>query len=138
MALAEEHSIPLERSDVLVRRVNGQLAIDASYIEAMKFAARIHLRPAVRRGGESVQPGGSSLAGVSSAAERGRLVAPASATSWSGFGADGGDERLVLDAREIDVHVQLRAPQSRTEQLQSRHCTSLDALRFPTRPHCRD
>ena len=36
MALADEHSIPLDRGDVLVRRVNGQLTIDASYVETMK------------------------------------------------------------------------------------------------------
>jgi hypothetical protein len=36
MALADEHSIPLERDDVQVRRVNGQLTIDASYVETMK------------------------------------------------------------------------------------------------------
>ena len=36
MALADENSIPLERDDVLVRRLNGQLTIDASYVEAMK------------------------------------------------------------------------------------------------------
>jgi hypothetical protein len=36
MALADENSIPLDRADVLVRRLNGQLTIDASYVEAMK------------------------------------------------------------------------------------------------------
>lgn len=36
MALADEHSIPLERDYVHVRRVNGQLIIGASYIETMK------------------------------------------------------------------------------------------------------
>jgi len=32
MALADENSIPLERDGVLVRRLNGQLTIDASYV----------------------------------------------------------------------------------------------------------
>ena len=36
MALAEEHGIPLERDYVQVRRSNGQLVIDASYVESMK------------------------------------------------------------------------------------------------------
>src|SRR5258706_16180545 len=36
MALADEHSVPLERDDVQVRRLNGQLTIDASYVETMK------------------------------------------------------------------------------------------------------
>jgi hypothetical protein len=36
MALADEHSIPLERDYVQVRRSNGQLTIDASYVESMK------------------------------------------------------------------------------------------------------
>jgi hypothetical protein len=36
MVLADEHRIPLERGDVQVRRLNGQLVIDASYIETMK------------------------------------------------------------------------------------------------------
>ncbi len=36
MALADEHSIPLEREYVQVRRSNGQLTIDASYVESMK------------------------------------------------------------------------------------------------------
>lgn len=36
MALADEHSIPLEREYVQVRRANGQLTIDASYVESMK------------------------------------------------------------------------------------------------------
>lgn len=36
MALADENSIPLERDDVQVRRLNGQLTIDASYVETMK------------------------------------------------------------------------------------------------------
>ncbi len=35
MALAEEHGIPLERDYVQVRRSNGQLVIDASYVESM-------------------------------------------------------------------------------------------------------
>lgn len=37
MALAEEHSIPLEREYVQVRRGNGQLVITASYVDSMKF-----------------------------------------------------------------------------------------------------
>lgn len=36
MALAEEHSIPLDRNYVGVRRVNGQLFITASYVDTMK------------------------------------------------------------------------------------------------------
>ena len=36
MALAEEHSIPLDRNYVAVRRVNGQLFITASYVDTMK------------------------------------------------------------------------------------------------------
>ncbi len=36
MALADEHDITLDRDDVQVRRLNGQLTIDASYIETMK------------------------------------------------------------------------------------------------------
>ena len=35
MALADEHGIPLERDYVQVRRSNGQLIIDASYVESM-------------------------------------------------------------------------------------------------------
>jgi len=35
MALADEHSIPLDRDYVQVRRANGQLIIDASYVESM-------------------------------------------------------------------------------------------------------
>jgi len=35
MALADEHSIPLEREYVQIRRSNGQLIIDASYVESM-------------------------------------------------------------------------------------------------------
>jgi hypothetical protein len=36
MALADENSIPLDRDYVQVRRSNGQLVIDASYVESMK------------------------------------------------------------------------------------------------------
>ena len=36
MALADEHSIPLDRDDVRIRRLNGELIIDASYVESMK------------------------------------------------------------------------------------------------------
>ncbi len=35
MALADEHSIPLDRDYVQIRRPNGQLIIDASYVESM-------------------------------------------------------------------------------------------------------
>jgi hypothetical protein len=35
MALADEHSIPLERDYVQIRRSNGQLIIDVSYLESM-------------------------------------------------------------------------------------------------------
>jgi hypothetical protein len=35
MALADEHGIPLDRDYVQVRRSNGQLIIDASYVESM-------------------------------------------------------------------------------------------------------
>jgi hypothetical protein len=37
MVLAEEHSVPLEREYVQVRRGNNQLLITASYIETMTF-----------------------------------------------------------------------------------------------------
>jgi hypothetical protein len=37
MVLAEEHSIPLEREYVQVKRHNGQLVITAAYIETMTF-----------------------------------------------------------------------------------------------------
>lgn len=37
MVLAEEHSVPLEREYVQVRRGNNQLLVTASYIEVMKF-----------------------------------------------------------------------------------------------------
>ncbi len=37
MVLAQEHSVPLEREYVQVRRSNNQLLITASYIETMKF-----------------------------------------------------------------------------------------------------
>ena len=36
MALADEHSVPLDRDYVQIRRSNGQLLIDASYVESMK------------------------------------------------------------------------------------------------------
>jgi len=36
MALADENNIPLDRDYVQVRRSNGQLIIDASYVESMK------------------------------------------------------------------------------------------------------
>ncbi len=36
MALADEHNIPLDRDYVQIRRSNGQLIIDASYVESMK------------------------------------------------------------------------------------------------------
>ena len=35
MALADEHSIPLDRDYVAIKRPNGQLIIDASYVESM-------------------------------------------------------------------------------------------------------
>ncbi len=35
MALADENSVPLERDYVQVRRSNGQLLIDVSYVESM-------------------------------------------------------------------------------------------------------
>jgi hypothetical protein len=35
MALADENSIPLDRDYVQVRRSNGQLIIDVSYVESM-------------------------------------------------------------------------------------------------------
>ena len=35
MALADEHGIPLERDYVQIRRPNGQLIIDCSYIESI-------------------------------------------------------------------------------------------------------
>jgi hypothetical protein len=37
MVIAEEHSIPLEREYVQVRRGNGQLVITAAYIDTMRF-----------------------------------------------------------------------------------------------------
>jgi hypothetical protein len=37
MALADEHSIPLDRDDITIQRPNGQLIIDASYVESMKL-----------------------------------------------------------------------------------------------------
>ena len=37
MALADENTIPLDRDYVQVRRSNGQLIIDASYVESMKL-----------------------------------------------------------------------------------------------------
>ena len=37
MVLAEEHSIPLERDYVQVKRHNGQLVITVAYIETMTF-----------------------------------------------------------------------------------------------------
>jgi len=36
MALADENNVPLDRDYVQVRRSNGQLIIDASYVESMK------------------------------------------------------------------------------------------------------
>lgn len=36
MALADENQVPLDRDYVQVRRSNGQLLIEASYIESMK------------------------------------------------------------------------------------------------------
>ena len=36
MTLADEHGIPLDRDYVQIRRSNGQLIIDASYVESMK------------------------------------------------------------------------------------------------------
>ena len=36
MALADENSIPLDREWVQIRRPNGQLIIDVSYVETMK------------------------------------------------------------------------------------------------------
>jgi hypothetical protein len=35
MALADEHSVPLDRDYVTIKRPNGQLIIDASYVESM-------------------------------------------------------------------------------------------------------
>lgn len=35
MALAEENNVPLDRDYVQIRRSNGQLLIDASYVESM-------------------------------------------------------------------------------------------------------
>jgi hypothetical protein len=37
MALADEHKIPLDRDDIAIQRPNGQLIIDASYVESMKL-----------------------------------------------------------------------------------------------------
>jgi len=36
MALADEHNVPLDRDYVQIRRTNGQLFIDLSYVESMK------------------------------------------------------------------------------------------------------
>ena len=36
MALADEHNIPLDRDYITIHRPNGQLIIDASYVESMK------------------------------------------------------------------------------------------------------
>ena len=36
MALADEHSVPLDRDYVQIHRSTGQLRIDASYVESMK------------------------------------------------------------------------------------------------------
>jgi hypothetical protein len=36
MAIADEHSVPLDRDYVHIRRVNGHLIIDAAYVESMK------------------------------------------------------------------------------------------------------
>jgi hypothetical protein len=35
MALADEHKVPLERDYVQIHRPNGQLIIDASYVESL-------------------------------------------------------------------------------------------------------
>jgi len=35
MALADEHSIPLDRDYITIKRPNGALIIDASYVESM-------------------------------------------------------------------------------------------------------
>jgi hypothetical protein len=35
MALADEHNVPLDREYVTIKRPNGQLIIDASYVESM-------------------------------------------------------------------------------------------------------
>ena len=35
MALADEHSVPLDRDYIQIHRGNGQLVIDASYVESM-------------------------------------------------------------------------------------------------------
>jgi hypothetical protein len=35
MALADEHNVPLDRDYVTIKRPNGQLIIDASYVESM-------------------------------------------------------------------------------------------------------
>ena len=37
MALADENNIPLDRDYVTIHRPNGQLIIDASYVESMKL-----------------------------------------------------------------------------------------------------
>lgn len=37
MALADEHNIPLDRDYITIKRPNGQLIIDASYVESMKL-----------------------------------------------------------------------------------------------------
>jgi hypothetical protein len=35
MALADEHNVPLERDDIQIHRPNGQLIIDAEYVESI-------------------------------------------------------------------------------------------------------
>lgn len=37
MALADEHSVPLDRDYVTIQRPNGQLIIDASYVESLQL-----------------------------------------------------------------------------------------------------
>jgi hypothetical protein len=37
MALADEHNVPLDRDYITIQRPNGQLIIDASYVESMKL-----------------------------------------------------------------------------------------------------
>lgn len=37
MALADEHDVPLDRDYITIQRPNGQLIIDASYVESLKL-----------------------------------------------------------------------------------------------------
>ena len=37
IALADEHSVPLDRDYVTIQRPNGQLIIDASYVESLQL-----------------------------------------------------------------------------------------------------